>query len=169
MACLAWVAGYLGLLPAYLVQLRWLTDANPSPAAGRMDPGAVALALAVFVPKCGDIGAYFTGRLIGRHPMAPVLSPKKTWEGAAGGLAASLVAAFAINPLHPLLGPWRLAGFGLSVGAAGMLGDLAESLVKRDVGRKDASQVVPGFGGVLDVIDSVVFAAPVAYWWLAPG
>ena len=61
---------------------------------------------------------------------------------------------------------WAEVGFGLSVGLAGLLGDLAESLIKRDGRQKDASQAVPGFGGVLDVVDAVIFAAPVAYWWL---
>ncbi len=151
------VAAYLGLLPCFLAQLRWSSDSAP-----------VSLALAIFVPKCCDIGAYFTGRFLGRHPMAPVLSPKKTWEGAVGGLALSAAAAVGINRLGPALvqGLGAEIGFGLTVGAAGMLGDLAESLVKRDLQHKDASQVVPGFGGVLDVVDSIIFAAPVSYCWL---
>jgi phosphatidate cytidylyltransferase len=159
-----WIAAYLGLLTSFLVQLRWLADASPPAGPNR---GTLALALAVFVPKCGDIGAYFTGRWLGRHRMTPVLSPKKTWEGAAGGLAASVLATLGVASLGPVLpGAWAAAGFGVTVGLAGMVGDLAESLIKRDCGQKDASQVVPGFGGVLDVVDSVVFAAPVAYWWL---
>jgi phosphatidate cytidylyltransferase len=160
------IAAYLGVLPSFLAQLRW----RPAGAAGMSgdEAGTLALALAVFVPKCGDIGAYFTGRFLGRNPMAPVLSPKKTWEGAAGGLAASVAAAAGINRLGPVLpeGWWGEAGFGVTVGIAGLLGDLAESLIKRDCRQKDASQAVPGFGGVLDVVDAVLFAAPVAYWWL---
>jgi phosphatidate cytidylyltransferase len=157
------VAAYLGLLPSFLAQLRW-----PPDAGRRGEAATVSLALAIFVPKCCDIGAYFTGRFLGRHKMAPVLSPKKTWEGAAGGLVAAVAAAVGINRLGPALGGglWAEIGFGLTVGAAGMLGDLAESLIKRDFQHKDASQVVPGFGGVLDVVDSIVFAAPVSYCWL---
>jgi phosphatidate cytidylyltransferase len=102
--------------------------------------------------------------------MAPVLSPKKTWEGLAGGLALSALVAVVINRLLPAPvvrgGEVGAAAFGVAVGGAGVLGDLAESFVKRDCRQKDASQVVPGFGGVLDVIDSVLFAAPVAYAWL---
>ncbi len=100
--------------------------------------------------------------------MAPVLSPKKTWEGAAGGLAAAVGATVAINRFQAVLpGLSAEIGFGLSVGLAGMLGDLAESMIKRDGQHKDASQTVPGFGGVLDVVVSILFAAPVAYLWLA--
>ena len=161
-ATVMWKAGYLGLLPCFLIQLRW----RPASASGG-DPGIVALALAIFVPKCADTGAYFTGRLIGRHRLAPILSPKKTWEGAVGGLVAAVVAAVGINRFNPVLsGTGREVGFGLTVGLAAMFGDLAESLIKRDCGRKDASQVVPGFGGVLDILDSIIFAAPVAYCWL---
>jgi len=130
----------------------------------------VALALAIFVPKSCDVGAYFTGRLLGRHRMAPVLSPKKTWEGAAGGLIAAILACVLIDRLAPvavLQEEWLLEiGFGLTLGTAGMLGDLAESLIKRDCQSKDASHAVPGFGGVLDVVDAVIFAAPPAYGWL---
>jgi phosphatidate cytidylyltransferase len=162
-ALVVWCAAYLGVLPSFLAQLRWLPE------------GVVAVVLAVFVPKSCDIGAYFTGRLLGRHRMSPVISPRKTWEGMAGGLVLSAAVAVAINRLAqmrggaetPLLHSDLLAAaFGVVVGGVGALGDLAESLVKRDSRRKDASQVVPGFGGVLDVIDSIVFAAPVVYVWL---
>lgn len=164
-ATVVWIAGYLGFLPCFLAQLRWLDAPRTESEVSR---GTVALALAIFVPKCGDIGAYFTGRLLGRHRMTPVLSPKKTWEGAAGGLTAAVLATASINTLGPVLrGTWAVAGFGITMGIAGILGDLAESLIKRDCRQKDASQVMPGFGGVLDVVDSVVFAAPVAYWWLS--
>jgi phosphatidate cytidylyltransferase len=147
------VVFYLGLLPSFLAQVRFAS-------------GAAALALTIFVPKCCDIGAYFTGRALGRHKMSPVLSPKKTWEGAAGGIAAAIAVAIGINRMWPVLpGLATEIGFGAAVGAAGMLGDLAESLIKRDCQQKDASQVVPGFGGVLDVVDAVLFAAPVAYMW----
>jgi phosphatidate cytidylyltransferase len=163
MALAVWLLGYLGLLPSFLAQLRWLP---PS-----IDHGTMALALTIFVPKMCDTGAYFTGRLLGRHKMTPVLSPKKTWEGAAGGLTLAAVTAVLADWLGPapVLQENLLieVAFGLTVGAAGMLGDLGESLVKRDCRHKDASQVVPGFGGVLDVVDALLFAAPVAYGWFA--
>lgn len=154
LALLLWMTTYLGLLPSFLIQLRWIN--------------AGAVALGIFVPKCCDIGAYFTGRFLGRHPMAPTLSPKKTWEGLLGGLILSAAAAVAINrPLSVVSGGDAAAvAFGLVVGGAGVLGDLAESMIKRDCRRKDASQMMPGFGGVLDVLDSILFAAPIAYCWL---
>lgn len=144
------VVGYLGFLPCFLAQLRWRPD------------GALALAAAIFVTKSCDIGAYFTGRLLGRHRMSPILSPKKTWEGAAGGLL--LATATGVGFLAWTYPWWAAALLGLALGLAGMIGDLMESLLKRDSGHKDASTMVPGFGGVLDVIDALLFAGPVAYF-----
>jgi len=155
------ILGYLGLLPCFFAQIRWIP--------GDHQDNSVRLALAVFVPKCCDIGAYTVGRLIGKHKMTPVLSPKKTWEGAIGGLVTAALVAIGIDRLGPtpVLGQdyrWEI-GFGLSVGIAGMLGDLAESLLKRDCQTKDASTAVPGFGGVLDVVDAIIYSAPVSYFW----
>jgi phosphatidate cytidylyltransferase len=156
MALLVWSAAYLGLLVSFLIQLRSTVN------------GAAAVALGIFVPKCCDIGAFFSGKFLGRNRMTPVLSPKKTWEGLAGGLAAAALTAVGINHFYPVVrgGPAIAILFGIAVGLAGALGDLAESLIKRDCLAKDASHVVPGFGGVLDVVDSVLFGAPVAYLWL---
>ena len=163
MALTLFVVAYLGFLPCFFAQLRWLYSASQA------SYGTVALALTIFVPKSCDTGAYVTGRLIGRHPMAPVLSPKKTIEGMIGGLTAAVVAAVLIDRLGPapLLhhNAFLELAFGLTIGIAAMLGDLAESLIKRDCQRKDASAAVPGFGGVLDIVDAIVFAAPVAYGW----
>lgn len=162
---LTWlIIAYLGLLPCFFAQIRWLPSDDQA--------NSVRLALAAFVPKCCDIGAYFTGRLIGKHKMTPTLSPKKTWEGAVGGLITAALASIAIDRLAPSAMPvlhanlvWEI-GFGLSVGVAGMLGDLAESLIKRDCQSKDASAAVPGFGGVLDVVDAILYSAPVSFLWL---
>lgn len=151
------VVAYLGLLPCFFVKLRWL----PAGWSG------LALTATIFVPKVGDIGAYFTGRLVGRRPFSPLLSPKKTWEGFAGGMIASVLTAVGLSFVGPLFryGVGEAVAFGLAVGLAGVLGDLAESLIKRDCQTKDAAKSIPGFGGVLDVIDSILFAGPVAYWW----
>ncbi len=161
---------YVGVLFSFLAQLRLI-------AAGTL--GVPALASLVIVVKMGDTGAYTVGRLIGRHKMAPVLSPGKTIEGAIGGLVfACLGSWFALHVLTAQMRPassvstapaWGWLAYGIIVGLAGMLGDLAESLIKRDLGRKDSSNWMPGFGGVLDVLDSILFAAPVAYLCWAGG
>jgi phosphatidate cytidylyltransferase len=161
MALTWFIVGYLGLLPCFFAQIRWLPGSH-------LD-NSVRLALAAFAPKCCDIGAYFAGRFLGRHKMTPVLSPKKTWEGAIGGLITAALVTIAIDRLGPApilrLEYAYEIGFGLSVGLAGMLGDLAESLLKRDCQTKDASAAVPGFGGVLDVVDAIIYSAPVSYFW----
>jgi len=169
-ALATFLAGYLGVLPSFLAQLRW----PASERAGDANTQAVlAMAMAIFIPKCCDTGAYTFGRLFGKHKMSPAISPGKTWEGLAGGLTAAVVAAVILNRLGPVLpgdgvvSDLAAVGFGLTVGGAGALGDLAESLIKRQYQQKDASHAMPGFGGVLDVVDSIVFAAPVAYCWLA--
>ncbi len=97
--------------------------------------------------------------------MTPRLSPKKTWQGAVGGLLTACAVALALAPRDQFAYPLGAIGFGLTVGVAGIFGDLAESLLKRDRETKDASSSVPGFGGILDVIDSLLFAAPAAYLW----
>ena len=162
LSLLTWAVGYLGLLPAFFVQVRFWPEGSPALA------GVAALTLVIFVPKGADVGAFFTGRALGKHRMTPRLSPKKTWEGLAGGLALAMLVAVGVqNWLAPVFGGYlEAAAFGLVVGVAGVLGDLAESLIKRDCLQKDASRLLPGFGGFLDVVDSVLFAAPVAYWWL---
>lgn len=161
LALAIFIVAYLGLLPAFLVDLRWWPDDRLK--------GVTALVLVIFVPKSCDIGAYFTGRAFGRHRMTPYLSPKKTWEGLAGGIALSAVVAVLVHRLMPPVfrgDDVYAATFGVVLGLAGVLGDLAESLIKRDCGKKDAATMLPGFGGVLDVIDSILFAAPVAWVWL---
>jgi phosphatidate cytidylyltransferase len=159
---------YAGLLLTFAVQLRVLGQGNE---------GLVALVALIAVVKFGDTGAYTVGRLVGRHKMAPLISPGKTWEGAAGAVAFALLGSwlsFTLLPrwmAAPIAQPsWAWLVFGLVVGLAGLLGDLAESLFKRDMGSKDSSTWVPGFGGVLDLLDSILFAAPVAFLcWLVLG
>jgi phosphatidate cytidylyltransferase len=161
LALTLFAVAYLGVLACFFVQVRWLT---PDPVES-----AVMLTLVVFVPKCNDIGAFFTGTFLGKHKMTPLLSPKKTWEGFTGGMLTGAAIAVVGSFLAPVFryGILEAIAFGLVVGLAGVLGDLAESLIKRDCQTKDASKSIPGFGGVLDVIDSVLFAAPVAYLWFS--
>lgn len=156
------VVVYIAVLSSFFVRLRWDLPAN---VAG------IALTLTIFVPKCCDIGAYFTGRLIGKHAFTPILSPKKTWEGFLGGLLFATLTAVGLSfaaDVFPKGWPEAI-GFGVVIGLFGVLGDLAESLVKRDCLAKDAASTIPGFGGILDVIDSILFVGPISYWWLTRG
>lgn len=110
-----------------------------------------------------DTGAFFTGHFIGRHKLAPNISPAKTWEGVIGGMILSITAALLFTTL-PLGVPWYLAILlGILIGVAATLGDLAESLIKRQTHVKDSGQIMPGHGGILDRIDSMLFAVIVVY------
>ena len=155
---------YCGLLMALVMQMRLLGPGSNGAY------GIAAIASLVIVVKMSDVGAYTFGRLFGRHKMTPVISPGKTWEGAAGGVAFACLGSYlALNWLAPAMTgqpprlAWAWLAYGVIVGVTGIFGDLAESLIKRDVGRKDSSTWMPGFGGVLDVLDSVLYAAPVAF------
>ena len=119
--------------------------------------------------KSCDIGAFFTGTTIGKHKLIEWLSPKKTWEGLIGGLITSgAIGALGFWALgatgYEQYSPWWGAALGVLFGAIGQAGDLTASLFKRDAGIKDAGTSVPGFGGVLDLIDSPILVAPFAYW-----
>ena len=164
LAALVFITGYLGLLPASLLSLRWAGGDNPA-------VGLACILVTILTTKFCDIGAYFTGRMAGKHRMTPLLSPRKTWEGLTGGLAlATLTSVVGWWLTGGLLGlpvsPLWSAGFGLSLGLAGAMGDLAESMIIRDLGIKDAANWLPGFGGMLDLVDALLFAAPVAWFWL---
>jgi phosphatidate cytidylyltransferase len=145
----------------------------------RLEHGMFAFLSVPIIVKLADTGAYTTGRIFGRHKMTPLLSPGKTWEGAVGGvLFGCLGSWFAFNYLRAWIAglssitppPWHvIAAYGLSLSVAGMHGDLSESLLKRDMQRKDSSTWLPGLGGVLDIIDSVIVAAPVAYLFWQSG
>lgn len=155
---------YVGLLGTFFIQLRWL---------GGPREGVLAVVTTIAIAKGSDIGAYTCGRIFGRHKLWPRLSPNKTIEGALGGmlfaiLAAQLVMALSARFLgHRPLGAAATIGFGLAVGVVAQLGDLMESMIKRDCSQKDASDTLPGFGGVLDLIDSLLFCGPVAFgYWL---
>jgi phosphatidate cytidylyltransferase len=144
----------VGLLGVFLAKIRFL---SPDPKEGLM-----YLALFLGTVKGSDIGAYAIGSWVGRHKLVPTLSPKKTVEGLFGGLAAGIGMALAIGCGWGRFAWWQMVLFGLAVSIAGLLGDLAESLIKRACGVKD-SGTIPGFGGALDILDSMLAAAPVAY------
>jgi phosphatidate cytidylyltransferase len=152
-------AVYTGFLLAYLVLIR------------RFDNGLLLSIAVVFSVWAADMGAYFIGSLLGRHKMAPLISPKKSWEGtAAGALFAvgiwalvPLVPTTALTPGAPMM--WGLALLtGAAVALSSVIGDLAESRMKREAGIKDSGNSLPGHGGFLDRLDSLILVCLVAYW-----
>ena len=181
------IAVYVGVPMALLVSLRSLGDWTGGTDGSRW--GLMALVTMIAVTKSSDAGAYFTGKTLGRHKLIPRLSPGKTREGSAGGIVASTVAAFlCLRYLMPEVGhPPGTASIGFLAGeslradliaslilgpllaVSGMIGDLAESLVKRDCGAKDSGQTLPGLGGVWDVTDSLIAAVMPAYLCFAAG
>lgn len=167
---------YVGGLVGFLIQLRLIGGGD-----GRL--GMLALVSLIAIVKSSDIGQYTAGRLFGKNKLAPTVSPGKTWEGVSGGVVFAFVAAWLVlkyaapamlgTDRAPAVPIPRLALFVVALVAAGIIGDLAESLLKRDAGVKDSSSWMPGFGGVLDLVDSLLGAAPVAFlfWamrWVGP-
>lgn len=129
--------------------------------------GAMWVAYLISVTKSADIGAYAIGSLFGRHPLVPHISPKKSVEGLFGGLALSMIVSAAFMKALPVpLGVVHLAVMGLVIGAVGQIGDLSESMMKRFCHTKDSGGLFPGFGGVLDTVDSIQFTAPLFYFHL---
>ncbi|WP_428389382.1 phosphatidate cytidylyltransferase [Mucisphaera sp.] len=173
---------YLGLMPGFLLAIRW------------WHPAWTIVALILIIKAC-DIGAYFAGRWFGRTPLIPLISPKKTVEGLVGGLLFSAMVAVTLAAISNATGvsghwitnqpvpefvaynyPLPLAAIaGAFLGLVGQFGDLVASLFKRDAHVKDSGSSVPGFGGMLDVVDSLLLAAPAGYailrftaWYLSP-
>lgn len=131
------------------------------------------LVAAILTTKSSDIGAYFTGMTIGRHKMIPWLSPKKTWEGLLGGVVFAAAVGGTLAHFSSALPqeadryPWWIGALAGALAAViGQAGDLAESAFKRDAGLKDSGRILPGMGGVLDVLDSPLFTGPLFYWLL---
>ncbi|MBS0262885.1 MAG: phosphatidate cytidylyltransferase [Planctomycetes bacterium] len=162
------VLSYVGVFVSLVVQMRWLDSAKL---------GYLPLASLVVATKCGDTAAYFTGRALGKTKLCPKISPGKTRAGGVGALVGAALGSVAwFHWAGPGLfgvtsGPWyAVAFYGVVLGLVGLVGDLAESLIKRDVGQKDSAPLLPGFGGLLDLLDSILFTAPVAYllWLVLP-
>jgi phosphatidate cytidylyltransferase len=164
------IVSYAGLLLCLTARLRWIGDQTEGAASSYCALGSLILAA-----KCGDIGAYTFGRLFGQRKMAPLLSPGKTWAGFFGALVVAAIGSylwlqFAQNLFNQQWYPGSAIvslSFGVLVAIAGIVGDLCESLIKRDLGKKDAAALLPGFGGLIDLTDSIVYAGPIAYLlWL---
>jgi len=195
MVGLAWYGGpealCLGLLLTVLATMVWrLAD---GPAAYQRDVTAATL-IAFYVPFLGgfaallaavpadghlrilvtvagvvlsDTGGYVAGVFFGRRPMAPSVSPKKSWEGFAGSLTAAAIGGALLLYFLLDVDPWWGAAYGLAIAAAATLGDLAESMLKRDLGIKDMSNLLPGHGGLMDRLDSILLAVPTSYLLLS--
>ena len=158
----AWaIAGafYIGWMLSYWLSLRGLED------------GRNWVCLAMLTTFANDTGAYFIGRAWGRHRLAPMISPSKTWEGVIGGLVSAILGAMVIaavlNPISPFsFRYWQIIVLGFLVGLFAQLGDLVESLLKRNMRVKESGSLLPGHGGVLDRFDSLIFVGAVIYYYL---
>jgi phosphatidate cytidylyltransferase len=130
-----------------------------------LGPAATSWLLAIIA--ISDSAQYYTGRAFGRTKLAPIVSPSKTREGALGGLLVAAIAGFALGPLClPALSPFASAGLAATMAIFGIVGDLFESALKRSVDLKDSSTLIPGHGGILDRIDSHLFASPIFYLFI---
>lgn len=161
---------YCGWLLSFLAALRVQVG----------DPhGVFAMFSVLWIIKMSDAGAYFVGKRFGKNKLAPQLSPGKTWEGLFGGLVAGGFAAWIAFSVfrswlfssQPAVAPsnWALLAYAVSIILMGVVGDLAESLIKREMNVKDSSGWLPGLGGIMDTADSVIVASPIAYAWWASG
>ena len=154
---------YAGFLLGHGLQLRELTG-------GAENLGRSWLLFTLLSVFACDTGAFAVGRMLGRRQMAPRLSPNKTWEGAAGGFAAAVGAALLAGAVFDLAAPpWQAAAAGAVIGIAAQLGDLAESALKRAAQVKDSGSIMPGHGGILDRMDSILCALPAVYYLLTAG
>lgn len=148
---------------ANLLAILYLGGLTSFVIAFRIDFGPIAFLMSIFVVKCADIGAYTIGRIFGKHKFSPVISPKKTWEGMAGAVIFAAAVSSIIARVFDIMSLMGAILFGVIFAFLGQLGDLAESMLKRAAEQKDSSNAVPGFGGVLDVIDSPLATGVFAY------
>ena len=143
---------YVSWFLSFLIKIRYLSG------------GIGLLSAVLLITKGGDIGAYLIGIRFGKTPLIPRISPKKSVEGSIGGIIFSILGALAVRPFLQL--SWiHLVWLGIFLGLLGQLGDLSESLIKRDCGVKDSGNILPGMGGILDELDSLLFTAPVFYFY----
>ena len=150
----------------FITKILYLTPRSPNGAV----TGQFYVLYLIAVTKFSDMGAYLTGSAIGRHLMSPHISAKKTWEGFFGALGLALLcslALFKLMPGHLSMLTWTHATvLGLLLGFAAIIGDLGESIIKRSTGVKDSGNLLPGIGGALDLIDSLLFTAPLLFFYL---
>ena len=145
---------YVSWFFSFLIKIRFLPH------------GTLLIAFLLLVTKMGDVGAYLVGKSMGKNTLIPRISPKKTLEGSMGGLGFSLGAALISKLFLPFIPIPHLLAMGVLLGFIAQLGDLCESLIKRDCQVKDSAEHLPGLGGILDIIDSIIFATPIFYYYL---
>jgi phosphatidate cytidylyltransferase len=145
---------YISLPMSFFVEIRTL------------EYGKWLVAYLIFTIKASDIGAYLVGTIYGKHLLIPRISPKKSIEGFIGGIIFSWIAAYIGALWLPVISLRHVPAIGLISGVLSQLGDLSESLIKRDCGVKDSDKTIPGIGGILDIIDSLLFALPIYYFYL---
>jgi len=159
---------YIYFLPSFVLSLRHMGNDGQLAGPDWNSFGHNLVVATIVLAKGCDVWAYLFGKMLGKHKAFPVLSPGKTIEGLAAGLIGSMLTGMFLSlPAIGVLthfGPLKSCAIGLCIGIAGIMGDLAESLLKRSAAMKDAGSVVPGFGGALDVVDSLMVAGPVAYF-----
>ncbi|MCL2707260.1 MAG: phosphatidate cytidylyltransferase, partial [Dehalococcoidia bacterium] len=159
-ACVSWAFTLAGVM-----YLGWL--ASRYTALIQIDDGSKWVILALFCTFASDTTAYFVGRRFGRHKLAPAVSPHKTWEGAAGGLLGTIaIGALSAWVLNLPLSLWQAISLSAVASIFAQAGDLVESLFKRNMGAKDSGRALPGHGGILDRVDSIVFAGLVIYYYV---
>lgn len=150
-----------------LLGVAWIGGGGAAAVAMlRLDDGVLLLVAYLLITALNDIGGYFAGTHFGRHKMAPSISPAKSWEGWVGGFAASLAGGLLFSALLDSLDPVHGLAVGAISGLLAPVGDLIESLVKREIGIKDSGRLLPGHGGLLDRLDAIVFCAPAVYLYL---
>ena len=178
-ACTIFGVLYVPFLFSFFVRLLYSWDAPPGWFQKAGMAGGLLFFYLIVVVKMTDIGAFFVGRRLGRHKMFPRISPGKTWEGTAGGIATGTLASvvyFLLARHSTGPGPWHLGRLdfglhdviilGILLSGVGVVGDLVESLLKRAGGAKDSGQGIPGMGGLLDVLDSLLLTAAVLYYYM---
>jgi phosphatidate cytidylyltransferase len=190
MVALAWTRGPTGLVVGFLLTVLavvlWRLGDGPGDflrdaAAGVLvalyvpflagfaalllvpDDGVARVLIFIATVVCNDVGGYAAGVLFGKHPMAPSISPKKSWEGMAGSIAACALLGVLVFTFAFHVPWWHGAIYGVAMAASATIGDLGESLIKRDLGIKDMGHLLPGHGGIMDRLDSLLPSAAVAY------
>lgn len=151
---------YVSWLFSFLIRVRYLLPGFE---------GIKLMSFIIILTKAGDIGALLVGSVWGKHPLFPRVSPNKSIEGSLGSFCFSIAAAVACYPLLPegMFPVWKVAMMGAFFGGMGQLGDICESLIKRDCNIKDSGKFLPGLGGVLDIIDSLLFSVPLFYLYMS--